>query len=43
MPGWRSSLRQMSSCLFACASSSVVVSSSHTAHEYVSDGPSTIR
>ena len=27
MPGSRSSLRQMSSCLFACASSSVVVSS----------------
>ena len=43
MPGSSASLRQISSYLLACACSSVVVSSVHTAHEYVSDGPSTIR
>ena len=37
------SLRQISSCLFACASSSVCDGSVHTAHEYVIEGPSTSR
>ena len=43
MPGRSASLRHTSSYFAACAASSVVSAAANTAHEYVIDGPSTIR
>ena len=41
MPGWRASLWETSSCLAAWAASRPTAGDSHTAQEYVIDGPST--